>query len=103
VQIVKLKLSLFRSTTIAPVANPDSACFVFQNGTLQPIAISLAPLTSPNHAQSQQQQPSTPSRTPSVPLQLPNESLKSIKSGNSSSSAMDVLKVVNNKRDSSGQ
>jgi zinc finger protein ZFPM1 len=99
-----LKLFLFHPfdrTSIAPVANPDSACFIFQNGSLQPIAISLAPAPS-SSANAQQ---STPSRTPSATPQNPGEakSKPSSSSNNSGTSQTgEVLKSVN-KRDNNGR
>lgn len=87
-------------TSIAPVANPDSACFIFQNGSLQPIAISLAPVPS-----SSAQPQTTPSRTPSVTPQAVNEA-KSTKAGSSNHSGHnqtgEVLKAIN-KRDGHGK
>lgn len=89
-------LCFLRRSSIAPVANPESACFIFQNGSLQPIAISLAPVPS----SSSNQQQSTPSRTPSVTPQNNSETKNS--KASSSNNSGEVLKS-NNKRDSNGK
>jgi hypothetical protein len=94
-----IRLFSLNRTSIAPVANPDSACFIFQNGSLQPIAISLAP--APNSSANAQPQ-STPSRTPSVTPQASSE-LKATKAGGSNvNQTGEILKAIN-KRDGNGQ
>jgi len=88
---------LIDRTTIAPnnVANPDSACFIFQNGSLQPIAYSLAPAIPANS-----QQPTAPPRTTSAtPQTQVSNDIKASKNNNNNEQ---ILKAVN-KRDGTGQ
>jgi zinc finger protein ZFPM1 len=91
------KLFSHNRTSIAPVANPDSACFIFQNGSLQPIAISLAP--APNSSANAQP---TPSRTPSVTPQASSESKATKAGGSNVNQTGEILKAIN-KRDGNGQ
>lgn len=88
-------MKLFRNSLGSNVApNSDSTCFVLQNGSLQPIAYSLAAQV---HHPGQDQ--STPLRdTPSVGSQ----SASTEKAGNISRVA-EVLKDVNKKLDGSGR
>lgn len=85
------------------MTNPELACYMFQNGELQPIACSLAPApaaavgTANNQSQPQQSSPRTPSVTPSIPNNT--EAKNSKPSGlHSNNTNVEVLKAIN-KRD----
>lgn len=71
-----------------PVTNPESACFMLQNGTLQPIAYSLTTATTATTNSANQSQQPLPPRTPH------NE----MKTCTSSGSGNEILKAIN-KRD----
>ncbi|XP_058453292.1 zinc finger protein ush isoform X2 [Malaya genurostris] len=124
--IIVIPYSLIRGASVIPgllstlapgISNPESACFFFQNGTLQPIAVSLASATAAaaaaaaaaatvaaNAVTSQQPQPSqapshghhgnsqanSGSSSSQSRVQTPN-----VGSDNSSNSTGEVLKAVN--------
>lgn len=82
-------------SSIAPGTNPESACFLFQNGTLQPIAYILSHVSSPNlNPQSHAQQ----SSKSSVTSQNTSNPEPKIIARPSSSGSGEVLKSIN-KRD----
>lgn len=84
-------MSVYRST-VAQVTNPDSTCFIFQNGTLQPIAYSIASAVVVGSSNNTQQtSPRSASQT------IVNE-IKISKPSSSGSAANEALKLLN-KRD----
>ena len=85
---------IYRSSLPPSITNPDSACFIFQNGALQPIAFSLAATqTPPQQSQPQNSQQSQSSRgpTPSVSNAIETNS------SSSNASTGEVLKAINKK------
>ncbi|KAG5675916.1 hypothetical protein PVAND_005775 [Polypedilum vanderplanki] len=109
--IIIIPYSLIRNASIipgplssaVPVSNPESACFMLQNGTLQPIAYSLNPTatsTTPNSQSqlSQQQQQTQASRTPHSHNETTSTATKTCKPSGSNTSGNEVLKAIN-KRD----
>ncbi|XP_058826494.1 zinc finger protein ush isoform X2 [Topomyia yanbarensis] len=122
--IIVIPYSLIRGASVIPgllsslapgISNPESACFFFQNGTLQPIAVSLASATAAAAAAAaaaatvaanvatSQQQPQAPSLSHHGNSQANSGSSSSqsrvqtpnVGSDNSSNSTGEVLKAVN--------
>lgn len=79
-------------STIAQVTNPDSTCFIFQNGTLQPIAYSIASSVAASSSNSTQQ------ASPRSVTQAVTNEIKVCKPSGSGNAANDALKLLN-KRD----
>ncbi|XP_052865930.1 zinc finger protein ush [Anopheles cruzii] len=126
--IIVIPYSLIRGASVIPgllpslapgVANPESACFIFQNGTLQPIAMSLASQVAHQAATSAgghaevgpgpQRPPSQqhPSRgtTPSVSNENSSHSTQGAgpTPGGAPSSTGEVLKALNKRENSANK
>ncbi|XP_062548859.1 zinc finger protein ush isoform X2 [Armigeres subalbatus] len=117
--IIVIPYSLIRGASVIPallsslapgISNPESACFIFQNGTLQPIAVSAAAAAAAAASaaaaaavsvhQTSQHQPPPPLANvsgsgPQSRVQTPNVGSESSSNSNSTG---EVLKAVN-KRD----
>ncbi|KAL7045608.1 hypothetical protein ACKWTF_002273 [Chironomus riparius] len=97
--IIIIPYSLIRNSSIIPgplssvaqVTNPDSTCFIFQNGTLQPIAYSIAPTVVASSSNTQQTSPRSVSQVAINEVKISNPS----SAGNIANEALKLL----NKRD----